>query len=761
MLSGCASRGNRATRPVSLRVAALAMLAAVTGAVVAAERPRVGLVLSGGGARGVAHIGVLQVLEEMRIPVDCVAGTSMGSLVGGAYSAGVPLATMESVLKTADWDNLFSDDPPRTEKPERVKSYDFQPFFRFEVGQRGTQLLLPPGTTAGYKFEFLLRELLAPAGNYPDQDFDRLPIPFRAVATNLENGLKTVFREGDLVKALRASMSVPGVLAPVEVAGALHVDGGLVDNLPIDVAREACAEVVIAVNLGSPLLKRDELRSVVGVAVQSVNLLTEQNVRASLASLRPEDILIEPKLGNFSAGDFKGATVTIPIGEQAARVKAAELSRLSVTEDEYAAWRRSVMARLPKVPPVTEVRVATDGSRVNPAVIESELEEVPGIDLRRIPETDFSLSNLHTRLSEVYGRGDFERMDYRIVDTPGGRVVEVRGVEKSWGPNYLRFGLGIAGDRDEGRFEFVGSHRMTWLNSLGAEWRNDVAVGFVSGWVSEFYQPLAQRSGLFVAPRLDLASRPLVYYLDQRRVGEYDVSHARAHLDLGIQSKYGEVRIGAFGGRLRAREDFGLLTIVPDFDVTQVGYTASAVLDRLDSTGYARRGYLAALRTFGTVSGWGSDDHYNKSEIWLQGATSFGPHTIGAAAFAGGKLAGTLPPYDTFQLGGFLRGSGYRFDELAGERVMLARVVYTYELARLPSVLGSGIFVGGSLEGTYGGLRLRKGDADSVELNRRVRPSASLFLGAETFLGPAYLGYGSAFGDNRSGTWYVLLGITP
>jgi len=339
------------------------------------------------------------------------------------------LPTSKPKLRELDWDALFDDDPARTAKPFLVKRDDFENYFHFELGFRKGQVLLPTGTTAGYKFEFFIRELTERAGNFPDRDFDSLPIPYRAVATNLENGTLSTFRRGDLVKIMRASMSVPGVIAPVELNGALHVDGGLVRNLPVDVAREACADVVIAVNLGTPLLPRSELGSVIGVSLQSINLLTEQNVRQSLASLGPRDILIEPALSGYGSGDFSRAMETVAIGEAAATDKIDALKKLGVSAEAYAAWRAQGVARLPAVPPVTDVQVKTT-QHVSGGVIEQELSEVPGIDMRRRPETDFSLPNLHRRLTEVYGRGDFERMDYQMVDRPGGRIVLVEGWRK-------------------------------------------------------------------------------------------------------------------------------------------------------------------------------------------------------------------------------------------------------------------------------------------------------------------------------------------
>jgi NTE family protein len=729
-----------------------ALLLNAAGAFAQEKKPRIGLVLGGGGARGMAHLGVLKVLEEMRIPISCVAGTSMGALVGGVYAAGVPVEEMTERVGRIDWRDMFKDDPPRAEKPFRAKQDDFQNLFAFELGQRGLSLLLPPGATAGYKFEFLLREMVARSGNFAQQDFDLLPIPYRALATNIENGTSRVFRRGDLVKAMRASMSVPGAIAPVEIDGALYVDGGLLQNLPVAAAREACADVVIAVNVGSELLRREELGTAFGISLQMLNVLMEQNVRSSLASLTSADVLITPELGAFSSADFETAAMLIPRGEAAARAQAEKLRKFSATESEYQAWRASLAARLASVPPVTEVRVATGRGRVNPQVIERELAEVPGIDLRRRTERDFSVANLNVRLEQVYGGGDFERMDYEFIDGPAGRAVEVRGVEKSWGPNYVKFGLGLAADSDQTRFNLGISLRATWLNSLGAEWRNDVQLGFSNRLASEFYQPLSFRSGAFVAPRIELNERPIAFFVEGRRIGEYTVATARAHLDAGLQNKYGELRLGAFTGSLNAKEDFGLVTLLPDYSIAQTGYTASAILDQIDRPQFPRSGVYASIKAFGIVRSDDPEGVYGKAEGFALAAKSWGNHTLQLAGYYGDTIHGETPVYDPFLLGGFLRGSGYRMDELFGASAALIRVVYTNRLATLPHPLGSGVYVGGSLEATRARTGL-EGDDDT-------RPSASVFLGIDTFLGPAYFAFGQALSGDKPWSFYLILG-TP
>jgi NTE family protein len=243
-----------------------------------------------------------------------------------------------------------------------------------------------------------------------------------------------------------------------------------------------------------------------------------------------------------------------------------------------------------------------------------------------------------------------------------------------------------------------------------------------------------------------------VYFLDGRRVGDFSVRHARVHLDVGVQNKFGEVRLGGFAGRLEADEDFGVVTAIEDVRETQVGFTGSITFDQIDSPGFAREGVLARLTTFGTLEEMGSDSEYNRTELLLLGAKTWGKHSLQLAVYGGANLYGRTPAYDPFLLGGFLRGSGYRMDELLGEEVALGRAVYTYQIGALPPPLGRGVFLGGSLEATRATLGV------DVDGNAELRPSASLFVGADTFLGPVYLGWGRAFGAQGGNQIYLLLG---
>ncbi|MGB2818623.1 MAG: patatin-like phospholipase family protein, partial [Burkholderiaceae bacterium] len=376
-------------------------------------RPKIGLVLSGGGARGAAHVGVLKVLEELRVPVDLIVGTSMGSIVGASYASGNSVAEMERDIATITTANLFTDRPPRADLPMRRKADDSEPYIIPELGVTSDGISLPKGIVTGVSVEAQLRKLVKFT---TVRRFDQLPIPFRAIATDLGTGEMVELKEGSLITAMRASMSVPGGMAPVRVGDRQLVDGGLVRNLPVDVARAMGAEIVIAVNLGTPLMKPDEITSVLKVTGQMINILTEQNVRQSLAELKPQDILVLPELGNFSAGDFDNLPKTVPIGEAAARKVADRLRALSLPPEQYAALRQrqGPASTASMITVVDEIRV--EGTkRINPEVVLQSMQTEVGKPIER--------DTLDLDLRRIYGRGDFENVGYTVEEVDGKRVL--------------------------------------------------------------------------------------------------------------------------------------------------------------------------------------------------------------------------------------------------------------------------------------------------------------------------------------------------
>jgi NTE family protein len=452
---------------------------------------------------------------------------------------------------------------------------------------RDGEVLLQKGVVSGIQLEAVLRQLSKVQGS---KRFDQLPIPFRAVATDLVNGKAVVFDEGDLPRVMRASMSVPGVIAPAQIGDMLLVDGGLTNNLPVDVARAMGADIVIAVNLGTPLMKREQLGSVLGVTGQMIGILTEQNVRVSLASLKPTDVLIEPALGNFSAGDFDHLPQAVPIGEAAARAAASRLAALSLPPPVYASLRGRQQAPPPQVHgTVDEIRFP-GLTRVNPDSLLAFLDTRPG--------EPFDQERFDRDLRRLYGSGDFEHVDYQIIQEAGKQIVSVSAIEKSWGPNYLRFGLGLQSDfKGANYFNLAASYRRTWENALGAEWRTDVQMGQVGYLTTEWYQPLGTRSGVFIAPSATIVRRNIDIYQDSDRIARYDLASSYGSLDIGRAfTRYGEIRVGVRFGRSKATLDTGPPELEPSpSSIPRAAITFRALLDQLDNANFPREGFAGSL----------------------------------------------------------------------------------------------------------------------------------------------------------------------
>ncbi|MBK6009300.1 patatin-like phospholipase family protein [Ramlibacter ginsenosidimutans] len=706
-----------------------------------AARPRVCLVLSGGGARGAAHVGVLKVLEDLHVPVDCIVGTSMGSIVGAAYASGATVQEMEEVLSRLSTRLLFKEQPPREERAVRLKRDDAKNLAPAEVGLGSSGLLLPKGLVSGVQLEAVLRQLSKVRGF---RQFDQLPIPFRAVATDLVSGKAVVLKDGELAAAMRASMSVPGAIEPVRIADRLLVDGGLTDNLPVDVARAMGAEVVIAVNLGTPLLRADQLNSILGVTAQMVNILTEQNVQASLASLKPTDILVVPHLDDFSATDFDHLTDVVPSGEAATRAVADLLAPYALSPDAYARWNQKRQSAPPLEAFVPDEIRLNPLQWVDPQIARAEMQTREGQPVdQKVLDRD---------MQRLFGTGDFEHVSYSLLEEPGKRVLAVDAVEKSWGPNYLRGGLGLSSDfQGDAFFNLLVNYRMTWLNSLGAEWRIDGQLGRTSRVATELYQPLQRGPGFFLAPRALVQRRSVDVFKGDQRIAIFDGTDATVELAAGAQlTHYGETRLGLEYTRHRSTVDTGPPVLdTSRADVNSSAVTLRALVDQLDNLHFPRKGYGATVDIVAAQKSLGGDVNFTRLDLSGTYVHSFGDNTFQVSGKLGRRLGSdALPPSQMFQWGGLLQMSGLPTGALIGEDLRFARLVY-YNRLKNWSLL-DGIYAGGSLEiGRMSHSLLPGNDLGTIR-------SASLLLGVDTPLGPLYLGYGHA--SKGYDSFYVFLG---
>lgn len=702
-------------------------------------RQKVGLALSGGGARGAAHLGVLRVLEEMKIPIDYIAGTSMGSIVGGLYASGMTPDEIEHALKTMDWEHIFSDAPPRVERSFRRKRDDDLYLVKARLGiSDDGEPRFPTGAIQGQKFDLALRALSLPVTN--TTDFDRLQIPFRAVASDIGSGAKVVLGEGDLATAMRASMAVPGLFAAAEVDGRLLVDGGITDNLPVDVVREMGADIVIAVDISTPIKPAEEVINLFAITGQLTSLLTRNNVEEQLATLTEADVLIIPALGDFSSADFVNATDAVPIGYQAADAQRSELRRLSLPAGDYQAHLAARTARPPRdLPVIGFVRIANDAG-ISDALIRDRIRQRTG--------TPFDRQQLEEDIAHIYGLELFQNVRYDLVEEQGqtGLLVDARA--KSWGPNYLQFGLDLSSDiRGTNSYDLGAAYLRTGINPLGGEIRLATQIGQDPLLAAEWHQPLDSLSRYFVYTGARYGATNVDVF-DGRRdaVAEYRVKEARAELALGRElSVYGESRLG-----YRYRD--GEVDVktgspeLPEFSYESGNAFARLAVDRLDNYNFPEEGWLGAVEYDIAREDLGGDSEFEQVRLVANGFTSLGNgHVVGLGGLVNSTISGSADIQDRFRLGGFLNLSGYTEDSLSGQQAGVLSAIYYRRFEGLPFLSW---YLGGSLE--YGGVWEDKGDLFDDAI-----PSGSLFLGADSPIGPLYIGYGHAEGGYDSIFFYL------
>jgi NTE family protein len=705
-----------------------------------AARPRIGLVLGGGGAKGAAHIGVIKVLEEMRIPVDCIAGTSMGSLVGAAYATGLTATELENVVTAIHWKEVLAS-APREDVPVHRKNLDFAFTNGLEFGVKDNALVAKPGIVPSHKMEALFRRIVAGAAT--TSDFNKLPIPFRAVATDLENGKMVVFDHGELAVAMRASMAVPGAFAPVEYQGRLLVDGMLVRNLPVDVARQTCADVVIAVRVGNPPATRDQLTSFLGIGGQAMNVAIDANENAQLATLKEKDVAIKVTLQDIGASDFARVPDAIPIGEAAARAAAATLSRYSVSPAEYAKWRAGLVKGSETASVrIDEVRVA--GLHVtNPQVVKSFLQIRPG-DI-------FTPEKADADADRLVARGDFTTVSYRIDVEDGRNVLIFDAVEKPWGPNYLMFDLNLSTDfKGVTGWGMRVDYEKRWLNSLGGELRTSLQLGRPNFLTAEFYQPVDTQQRFFVAPSVYGKQVPEYLFLDSQAVGLYDIVRYGSELDVGTAlGSTGELRLGVMREHVDTSNKVGVSPFSDDGHHTRNGYTGRFIYDSVDNRIFPTRGTRAVLSGVFPKAELGSDQSYDI--VSLDASTNVTAHqTTWQFALRGGSdLGSTVPFYDQFKAGGLFNFSGFRYGELMGGEYALGVLQFRHPAAFLNETLGTALYSGGSLE--VGNMFKR---FDGIQKQGAI-VSGSFFFAVDSKAGPFYLALGLSEGG-RSMIYFYL-----
>jgi len=704
------------------------------------ERPRIGLALSGGGARGLAHIGVLKVLEEHRIPVDFIAGTSMGAIVGGLYASGLSADELETSLGGMDWNRLFEDESARRHRAFRRKVEEQRYLMGFEVGFSQGRLVFPPGVRSGRKLLFELRRLTLPTAGI--ENFDDLPIPFTAVATDIGSGEMILLQQGDLPLSMLASSSLPGILAPVNIDGRKLVDGGLVRNIPTDIVRRMGADVVITVDIGSQLLPAEELKSILGITSQGMDIVS---LEANKAMREAADILITPQVNAWHTLDFTATASIISQGADDAHAVLGDLAGLSVTTEAYA--RHRARRQPPVRGPMAIVSTTIEGlERIDERTIRSRVHLEPG--------TDLDIARLERDLDLIFGLGDFEFIDYRLTSTDAGVGVVIMVREKPWAPNYLHGAVRITIDDDENTaFDLLANLTVRPINRLNAEWRTDMMVGSHQRLNTEFYQPVDYAGRFFVGTSLETSRLVYNFLVDEGRTTTFELRSLVGQVFAGFTlGTTGEFRLGLGRGRYDYTLDGSSFPSGFPEAVDLGGWSSTLVLDTLNSVYFPREGGLFAGSFFSSLPSLGASDRYDTMGINGVYAKSWGRHTAISWLEAGVGRGDEVPGYAWFPLGGLFSLSAYEEGELSGKCYGVLRPIYLYRIAQLPSVLGKGVYLGGWIEA--GNVWDDSGEIAVDDL----RFTTTLTLGAETIVGPFYLAHSMA--EEGRSRWYLSIGAS-
>jgi NTE family protein len=644
-----------------------------------ANHPKVGLVLEGGGALGLAHIGVIQWLEEHRIPVSYIAGTSMGGLVGGIYATGRHAGEVREIVEGIDWDVVISGETPFGDLSYRRKQDSREYPSRMEFGIRNG-LQLPSGFNTGQQVSFILDRISLPYSQL--KSFDDLPIPFACVATDLSTNSEHIFRSGDLNVALRSTMSLPGVFTPVRSGGHIYVDGGLLNNIPVNVARDMGADLIVGVHLEGAPLKPDAHLSSFAVLNQSISAVIAVNERRSIEKA---DVMITVPLQDFNSMEYKRADAIIKAGYEAAAAAAERLLGLSVDQaawDQYLAERDSRRSRSTAMPQFVEV------TGVPPNVakpIEYRMSEVVGKPV--------DSAQLNGEILDLNGLGALSSVSYSMVQRDGKPGLQIQAEPKPYSPPIVRPVIIIDGSNYNNVFFSMGA-RITFLDFGGyrRELRNDVMVGSQYGIRSEYYRPLSWTSNWFVAPSAGFNSSLYPVFNESTLLAVYRNREALGALDFGYAfGSTGELRVGYEGGYQKLKPQIGSTNILPIVSGATGDVKLQYTLVTLNDPVIPRKGKAVKFYTKYFHVKPAAPEGFPVSELEIQNFFQLNRRNTVFLNGYGGTTYGFNAGIPAFQLGGVTRFTAYGTNELLTNQYFLGQVGYIRTLKNLSPLLGSTI----------------------------------------------------------------------
>jgi NTE family protein len=706
------------------------------------HRPKVALVLSGGGARGSAHLGVMKVLEENHVPVDLIVGTSMGSIMGGLYAAGWSSEDLQAKILAIDWGSVFVDRLPRNDKSFRRKEEDSRFLIPIRMRFKHWKPYLPPAVIGGQNLELLFQGLAMEATG--ETDFDLFPIPYRAVATDLANGRAVVLGSGSLSTAMRASMSLPGIFPPVELDGKPLADGGMAANFPIRIARALGADIIIGVDITTPLRKKEQLGNLLTRVDQVTGLLTNANKEADMAAVLPQDIIIVPDLSDITFSDFAKTKITIEKGYVAAQAAAPRLRKLAVSDAEWNAYMARHQRRLEASLVVTKVEIQNTGP-LDDAIVDQRINVPLGKPLDEDALAD--------QIIRLYGLDVYGPIHHEFTRADDQGVLAIQVPPKPYGRNSLQFGFFIANDfKGDLDVDLTVSHLLLPTNRMGGEWRNTVQFGTNSVLDTEYYQPLDPSLKWVFDSRLRYRrSQVNIFSPDGDALAEYTFNTFDALTGFGrIFGNWGELIVGPYyaTGSGNPRIGAAAFSAVNSDDG---GIAVAFLSDTLDSTTWPRHGLFATAEYRKSLTSFGAQAPGAFARAKFSQAMTTGKNTVFLSIEASDIVSGDPVLDNLYTLGGFLRLTGLHENQLVGERGGLARFMYYRELTTFN--------LGSMTQRMYAGFSLETGNVynpgDAITWPS-LRVSGSIFVGADTVLGPAYLGYGYDDGGQESA--YIVIG---
>ena len=705
------------------------------------DRPSVAVVLGGGGAHAIASLGVLEELERQRVQIDAIVGTGIGGMIGGLYASGMTTAEIRELFVATDWRDIFDPDTRREDLSYRRKRDDDDFLIKFRVGIKNGQAQLPAALIPNGKLARLLQSSVAHTKGI--QSFDDLPLAFRAVSMDLLTGEQVILDSGSLDRAILATLTAPGTLPPVQIDGRHLVTGSLLNNLPIDVARGLGADVIIVADVGPYLRTADEINSVFGIVDQVSHILQRQNSAASLAILRESDIVVRPVSVPARETDFSEIEERLAQGADSVVAVSDRLATIRVSDAEYRASEADRQERRATNPVISEIVLANE-SPVDDALILAQLSQPLNAPLDK--------EQLDDDLRKIYGIGAFSTVEFNLRPQGENAILELRTIENRSGNRFWRFGVSLQDDFD-GNSAYTGSASFTWtqINRLGAEWRNVLRIGEVQQVATEFYQPVDKLGRYFVSALASFDEDNVNSFENGVITDQSRVRRVLGQLAVGrVFGNSGEILVGTIFGSGTTRSNIGDPFPSTTFDVG--GLTASASYDTLDNVYFPHSGSTAAVSWVWLRDAMGATTDLDVVEGTIGTAKSWGTNTLLGSLKFQTQLKEVTGVENLLSVGGLFNLSGFQRDELSGRHTAVGRAIYYRRFRSNPirGLLDASLYVGGSLE-----LGNAWQNSSEVKFSNLLL-AGSLFLGADTFIGPVYLAGGLAEGGHSA--LYLFIG---